>query len=120
MYETVCTKIKLKPGSQGRAREWAAEIGRRAEEARATLRQEGVVVESVFLESGAEGDFLIYYMKAENMERARAAGRASRHAIDEYHHRMMSEICESGQRLELLVDLDLIGEPPTERMKAEG
>ena len=119
-YETVCTKIKLKPGSLERAREWAAEINRRAGEALTTLREEGVVVESVFLESGAEGDFLIYYMRAESIERAREAGRASKHAIDEYHHRMMDEICESGRKLELLVDLDLSGEAATERMKAEG
>jgi hypothetical protein len=126
MYETVCTKIlKLKPGSLERVREWAAEINRRADEALATLREEGVVVESVFLESGDGGDFLIYYMKAESMERAREAGRKSKHAIDEYHHGVMREICESGQRLELLVDLDRVGEAasgesPTTRMRDEG
>jgi hypothetical protein len=106
MRETVCTKIKLRPGSLERVREWAAEINRRSVEALATLRDEGVFVESAFLESGDAGDFLIYYMKADNIERAREVGRVSTHAIDEYHRTFLSEVCESRQGLELLIDLD--------------
>ena len=110
MSETTCMKIKLRPGSPGRVREWAAEINRRSDEALATLRDERVVVESVFLESGAGGDFLIYYMKAGSIEGALKVGDESKHAIDEYHRRFMREVCASGQKLELLVDLDRIGE----------
>ena len=54
----------------GEVRDWAAELNRRADEVLATLRDEGVVVESVFLEQTASGDFLIYYMKAQSIERA--------------------------------------------------
>ena len=106
MSETVCSKIKLRPGSLGRVREWAAEMNRRADEALATLRDEGVIIESVFLDSTAEGDFLIFYMKAEDFERARAVGRASAHPIDAYHHQFQRETFESGKRLELLFDLN--------------
>ena len=110
MYETTCMKIRLHPGSLERVREWAAEINRRSDEALATLRDERVVVESVFLESGDEGDFLIYYMKAGSIEGAQAVANNSKHAIDEYHRRFMREVCASGRKLELLVDLDRIGE----------
>ena len=110
MYETTCVKIKLNPGSLERVREWAAEINRRSDEALATLRDERVVVESVFLESGGGGDFLIYYMKAASLEGALKVANDSKRAIDEYHRRFMREVCASRQKLELLVDLDRIGE----------
>ncbi len=110
MLETRCVKIKLKPGSLERVRQWAAELNGRKEEALATLRDEGVVVESVFLESTPEGDFLIYYMKAESFEKSRAAVERSTHAIDAYHQKFMRETRESSSRLELLLDLDRIAE----------
>jgi len=111
MGETRCIKIKLKSGSAARARAWGAEIMGRRDEALATLRDEGVVAESVFLDSTDEGDFLIYYMKAESFERAGAALRASPHAIDAYHKEFMDDTWEAKTRLELLVDLDCITEP---------
>lgn len=82
MLETRCVKIKLKPGSSDRLREWAAEINSRSEEALEALRDEGVIVESAFLDSSDEGDFLIYYMKAENMEKSRAVAKKSDRSID--------------------------------------
>ena len=51
MFETRCLKIKLKPGSMERVKDWAAEIKRRKDEAMVTLEAEGVIVESVFLDS---------------------------------------------------------------------
>jgi hypothetical protein len=47
--ETVCVRVRLKPGSLSRVRAWAAEPTARREEVLATLRDEGVVVESAFL-----------------------------------------------------------------------
>jgi len=110
MLETRCVKIKLKPGSSDRLREWAAEINSWSEEALEALRDEGVVVEYAFLDSSDEGDFLIYYMKAENMEKSRAVAKKSDRSIDAYHQKFKEETWESGKRLELLVDLDRIAE----------
>jgi hypothetical protein len=83
--ETTCVKVQLKPGSLDRVRAWAAELERRGEEVLATLRDERVVVESVFLDRTGNGDFLIYYLKAWNVEEAREAARQSQHDIDAYH-----------------------------------
>jgi hypothetical protein len=105
-YETRCVKIRLKPNSIEKAREWAQTIKARKEEALATLRDEGVILETVFLDRTAEGDFLIYLMKAESFEKANAAVEASVHAIDEYHQNFKRECFEDGKRLEMLVDLD--------------
>ena len=110
MYETRCWKIKLKPGSLGLVREWAETINERKTEALETLRDETVIIESVFLDRAEDGDYLIAIMKAESFEKSGEAVRKSVHAIDEYHRRVMQEIRGERIELELLVDLDRISE----------
>lgn len=109
-YETRCVKIKLKPNLIEKAREWAQVINERKTEALATLRDESVILETVFLDRTTEGDFLIYFMKAENFEKAKETIEKSIHAIDEYHRNFKRECWEDGSRLEMLVDLDRISE----------
>jgi len=103
---TRCVRIRLKPGTLSRVREWAAELSRRKAEVLETLREEGVLVESVFLEHAADGDFLIYYMKAPDV-------RASTHPIDAYHRTFKEETWASSEQLELLVDLENLERNPT-------
>jgi hypothetical protein len=111
-YETRCAKIKLKPGSLGRVREWAQALNQtRREEALATLRDEAVIIESYFLDHTAEGDYLIAFMKAESFEKSARAYAASPHAIDCYHQAFKESAWERVQPLELLVDLDRSVEP---------
>lgn len=109
-YETRCVKIKLKPDSLGKVRMWAKTLNDRKDEALATLRDEGVIIETVFLDQTGEGDFLIYVMKAESFEKAKKAVKNSVHAIDQYHQNFKKECWEDGQKLEMLIDLDRIGE----------
>jgi hypothetical protein len=65
--ETVCVKVRLRPGSLPRVEAWAAELNARRDEVLATLRDEGVVVESVFL----DGEALVY-LKAKDVGQALA------------------------------------------------
>jgi len=109
-YETRCFKIKLKPNSLEKVREWAKTIDGRKREALATLRDEGVILETVFLDRTSEGDFLIYLMKAESSEKAHEAVQKSVHAIDAYHQNFKKETSETGKKLEMLIDLDRIPE----------
>lgn len=108
--ETRCIKIRLKPNSIEKVRQWARALNQRKTEALATLRDESVILESVFLDQTDEGDFLIYLMKAENFARARQAAEKSTHSIDEFHQNFKRETWADGKRLELLVDLDRTGE----------
>ncbi|MBC7909673.1 MAG: hypothetical protein H7Y30_04180 [Pyrinomonadaceae bacterium] len=110
MFETRCRKIKLKEGSIDRVREWAEEINRRKDEALETLRDETVIIEAAFLDRTEQGDFLIYYMKAESFERVAEASRNTVHAIDAYHHQFTRDTYEEQKPLELLIDLDRIEE----------
>ena len=102
----LCHRIRLEPGSVPRVRAWAAELTKRADEVMATLRDETVRVESAFLESSAEGDFLVYFMRVDDLEASRAAAARSTQAIDAYHRAFMNDVIESRQELELLVDFD--------------
>jgi hypothetical protein len=74
--DTACVKVRLKPDSLDRVRASAAELNRRSDEVLATLLDEQVVVESVFLDQTSEGDLLIYYLKARLLEEAGAGGAA--------------------------------------------
>jgi Family of unknown function (DUF6176) len=98
--ETVCVRVRLEPGSLPRVREWAAELNARRDEVLATLRDEGVRVESVFL----DGETLVYYLKADSIDKARDVYAGSQHAIDAYHQRFKDETFAERTELELLVD----------------
>ena len=104
--ETVCVRVRLKPGSLNRVHEWATELRTKSEEVLATLRNEGVLVESVFLGSDDHGDFLSYYMKTRSLEEADEAAKRSTHPIDEYHQQFKAETWESRTPLELLIDFE--------------
>jgi hypothetical protein len=104
--DTACVKVRLKPDSLDRVRAWAAELNRRSDEVLATLLDEQVVVESVFLDQTSEGDFLIYYLKARNLEEAAQAAQQSQHEIDAYHQQFKQDAWESGKPLELLIDFE--------------
>ena len=95
-------RVRLRPGSLDRVREWAAELNARRDEVLATLRDEGVRIESVFL----DGDTLVYYMRADSVERARKVYARSTHAIDAYHQRFKDEAFDEQTALELLIDFE--------------
>lgn len=104
MSETRCTRIKLKPGMVPRVREWARELNARMDEVLATLEDEGVNREIVFLEEGPDGDYLIYFMDAEDFEKGHQVSQASTHPIDAYHRKFKDEAWDTRQNLELLMD----------------
>lgn len=109
-YETRCVKIRLKPNSLEKVRRWAQTINERKDEALATLSDENAILECVFLDQTSEGDFLIYFMKAENFEKVKEVFEKSVHEIDEYHRIFMKKTYENREKLEMLVDLDRTGE----------
>ena len=87
-------------------REWAAELCAKPDEVLATLRDEGVLVESAFLDSTDGGDFLIYYVKARSIEAACEAVGRTVHPIDNYHQEFKTDVWEARTQLELLIDFE--------------
>jgi hypothetical protein len=104
--DTACLKIRLKPDSLDRVHEWARELHARPDEVLATLRDEGILVESVFLDSTEAGDFLIYYVKSRNVDAAGEVVQRSVHTIDAYHQKFKRDTWEARAPLELLIDFE--------------
>jgi hypothetical protein len=90
--DAVCARVRLKPDSLARVRKWARKINSRRPEALAILATEGVAIESVFLDSGAEGDFLVYSMRARSIEQAAAVAASSSASIDAVHQQFKREV----------------------------
>lgn len=102
--EVKCRLIKLKTGSLPLVREWAQTLNSRMSEVLATLHDESMVIESVFLLSRADGDYLIYYIRAQSMEKARETVQSSSHEIDAFHQHFKKVAWASSEATELLFD----------------
>ncbi|MGH2406489.1 MAG: DUF6176 family protein [Candidatus Limnocylindrales bacterium] len=104
--EPSCVKVRLRPGSLARVRQWASELRARSDEVMATLEDEGVILESVFLDSSEQGDYLIHYVRAPSLDAAQEAVSRSVHPIDAYHRQFKVDAWESRTPLELLIDFE--------------
>lgn len=89
MSETVLVRRKIRTGRAQELRDWFSELTRRADEVRETLHNEGVHTESVFLETTDEGEYLYYYMEAEDMSYAKESVAESEYDIDAEHTDVM-------------------------------
>lgn len=105
--ETKCAMIKLKPDSLEAVKQWAKTMNDRKDEALETLKNEGVKVESVFFTKIAGDDYLIYYMRAEDMKKAQNIGRNSLMDIDIIHKEFQKNHWENISPVKLLLDLEL-------------
>ena len=109
--QTICIKTKLKKGSLNEVREWFATLKRRLDEVKETLINECIVVESAFLDKHGDDYFLIYYVKAENINHAYEIFEKSTLPIDNYYREYWKKYCEGREVLEELLDVDRIEAP---------
>ncbi|HEY0030228.1 MAG TPA: DUF6176 family protein [Bacteroidia bacterium] len=99
-----CVKIKIKEGMLSRVYEWKEFLNSNKEEVIESLRQEGVFLETVFLDKQGEDNYLIYYMRFRDEEKAKAAFSQSKLNVDKYHAQFKQEVFVGKQELELLID----------------
>ena len=104
--DVVAGVIELKPNSMEHVENWAATINERIDEAIATLRDEGVQLESWFHLTLDGKDYLLSYMRAESMEEAVKAVEKSEHDIDSFHNEFKKTTWLKGTKARLLVDLN--------------
>ena len=86
----------IKPGKEARLRAWLAELNERADEVRATFRDETVRAEQAFIIDGPHGPMLVYAIEAADFERGAAAFANSRHPIEAEHRAIMQECVGPG------------------------
>ena len=82
--------IQLKPNALTHVDAWQAELNARKDEAIETLKAEGVLVESWFYLELEGKDYLLAYMRAENIQKAQAVAKKSRLPIDQVHKQFKS------------------------------
>ena len=102
--KTVCAKIKIKEDKISKIYEWKDYLSLHENEVLQSLKQEGVFLETVFLDKQGKDYFLIYFMKCQNLEKAKEAVKKSTLKVDEYHSQFKKEAWVERQELELLVD----------------
>ncbi|ELZ96493.1 hypothetical protein C440_05078 [Haloferax mucosum ATCC BAA-1512] len=98
MADIVLTRQKVSDGKVPRLKEWMSEIQNREDEAIETLKG-GMHAETAFLEHTEDGDFLVYYMKADDIEQAYKAFEDSPHEIDKEHKAVMRDVLETGENV---------------------
>lgn len=65
----LCGRIKIKEGALNEVRQWFQTLQNRKNELLEAFALEGVWLESVFLEHTNQGDFLVYYMRQDDIEK---------------------------------------------------
>ena len=103
--ESAAGLIKLKPGYAEDLDEWRKTLIARRDEVLQSLRDEGVILESWFQIEIGEEPYLLWFMHAESIAKAREVFANSKHKIDAYHLEKLSKIADSQIEGSLLVDL---------------
>jgi hypothetical protein len=105
--EVAAGLIKLNPNSKSKVDEWRDTMESRMEEALATLVHEGAEIESWFRVKIDGQDYLLWYMRAESMQKVFEVSRTFKHPIDRYHYDLMDSITAPGGNIVAKPLLDL-------------
>ena len=65
-----------------------------------------MIVESCFLSREADGDYIIYYVKARDLEYMREVSKKSTLEVDRFNEEFKQKVIESRMELEVLTDFD--------------
>lgn len=111
MGDVVATLIELKPGASRHVQDWARYINEHYSDAVATLRAEGVTIESWFAVNVGGKEYLLCYMRAESIEQAHQVAGAADNHIDAFHNKFKEDAWVKGGHInaDLLVDLTVQG-----------
>jgi hypothetical protein len=101
--------IELRPGSDERVRDWAEFLRQHRDEATATLRAEGVSVESWFDVTLDGKRYLLCYIRAASVSAAEAAAAQAENPVDAYHRQFKADAWVRGGGADgrLLIDLEV-------------
>ena len=92
--KTICIKTKVKKEFIGEVRDWFQTLKKRADEVMESITNEGVVAESAFLDKQGDDYYLIYYLKANDINYAYEVFKTSTLDIDDYYKKCWKKYCE--------------------------
>lgn len=110
IMETAAGLIKLKSETKSIVEDWKATLRERADEVIATLKNEGVEIESWFEVEINSESFLLWYMRAESIAKVWEVAMKSKHDIDAYHFKVMEEITALNGEVQAKPILDFCSE----------
>jgi Family of unknown function (DUF6176) len=96
---------RVRPDQVARLEAWFGEAGRRADEVRRTLHDEGVTHEQAHLITTGDGPLLVYTVESDDYDAARRVFQRSVHAIDAEHKAVMAEVLDGEADARLLFDI---------------
>ena len=96
---------EIRPGKEQQLRAWLSELNRRADEVRATFKDETVRAEQSFIVGGPNGPMLVGVTEVDDPERGAAVFANSRHPIDAQHRKVMQECLGSKLDIRPLYDV---------------
>ncbi|USD66960.1 DUF6176 family protein [Vibrio sp. SCSIO 43136] len=99
--------IKLRDGVEQNVTDWQLTMASRLEEVRASLVEEGVEFESWFRVNIDGAEFLLWYMRAECMQKANEVFQNSENAIDKVHYEFLARVTENNGHYDAEPLLDL-------------
>lgn len=107
--ETQCLRIKLKKGTTQKVREWCKKFQTHPELGD-VLEQESVIVETLMLDEQEDATYLIFYLKAESLEKANDFLTKTQHPINDLSNAFMQECWDMTdvKILEPILDLNRI------------
>jgi tRNA A58 N-methylase Trm61 len=101
-----CLRVKLREGTTEQFVNWAKELYNKMDNVYEALENETMVVESIFLDRCEDGDYLVFYTRAENLVKANEAMQKSDNQVDKEAIEMIQKTWESAKPLEILFDVD--------------
>lgn len=103
--ESAAGLIKLAPDYEEDLEDWRKTLVSRRDEVLQSLRDEGVALESWFQIEVDGAPYLLWFMHAESIAKAREVFMNSKHDIDAYHLGKMSKMAEAQIEAVSIVDL---------------
>lgn len=101
----MCGRVKIKPGVLHEVRAWFETLKNSQSDLLEAFALEGVHVESVFLEHASDGDYLIYYMRQDDIEKVYEKLAQHQMPIRMFHVECWKKFCDGCTVLEPLFDL---------------
>ncbi len=106
--QTFIKKYKIKKEFIENIYKWSHILTIRKDEVLETLKHEGVMIETAFLDKQGEDMYLVYFMKCKNIETAFKIFNSSQDPIDLYHKKVLRDSLDQGEVLEVLIDFECL------------
>lgn len=104
--QTFIAKYKVKEGMQKEVLEWAKLLNEQKIQVLESLRDEGVVIEIAYLDNQADGLYLVYILKAQDIAKAFQRLKESTREVDILHKAILSKTLEAPEKFQALIDFE--------------